>query len=98
MGRGLPYNMGLMEPGCTHQDFGRDAQPAAPNRPRCRAEFRAKRLDDILGNAQKVGFEVSAWCLYCVGDYSSVFSLFLLEWGYVFCLVAFHFGLGDFAV
>lgn len=71
MGRGLPYNMGLMEPGCTHQDFGRDAQPAAPNRPRCRAEFRAKRLDDISGNAQKVGFEVSAWCLYCVGGYSS---------------------------
>ena len=63
MGRGLPYNMGLMELGCTHQDFGRDAQPAAPNRPRCRAEFRAKRLDDILRNAQKkVGFEVSAWC------------------------------------
>ena len=53
MGRGLPYNMGLMEPGCTHQDFGRDAQPAAPNRPRCRAEFRAKRLDDILRDAQK---------------------------------------------
>jgi hypothetical protein len=36
--------------------------------------------------------------LYCVGGYSSVFSFFPLEGGYVFCGVAFHFGLGDFAV
>src|SRR5438093_9672558 len=27
--------MGLMEPGCTRRDFGRDVQPAVPNRPRC---------------------------------------------------------------
>ena len=38
-----------MEPGCTHQDFGRDVQPAAPNRPRCRAEaLGSGRLDDIF--------------------------------------------------
>ena len=24
-----------MEPGCTRRDFGRDVQPAVPNRPRC---------------------------------------------------------------
>ncbi len=27
--------MGLMELGCTRRGFGRDVQPAAPNRPRC---------------------------------------------------------------
>src|SRR6266851_2702575 len=27
--------MGSMELGCTRQGFGRDVQPAAPNRPRC---------------------------------------------------------------
>src|SRR6266516_3891368 len=27
--------MGLMESGCTRRDFGRDVQPAIPNRPRC---------------------------------------------------------------
>ena len=27
--------MGLMELGCTRQGFGRDVQPATPNRPRC---------------------------------------------------------------
>ncbi len=27
--------MGLMESGCTRQDFGRDVQPAIPNRTRC---------------------------------------------------------------
>src|SRR5438132_11400419 len=27
--------MGLMEPGCTRRDFGRDVQPAVPNGPRC---------------------------------------------------------------
>jgi hypothetical protein len=31
--------MGLMEPGCTLEDFGRPAQPAAPNRLRCRANW-----------------------------------------------------------
>src|SRR5436309_689491 len=34
-GRGLPQKMGLMESGCTRRDFGRDVQPAIPNRPRC---------------------------------------------------------------
>src|SRR5205807_2861131 len=27
--------MGLMGPGCTRRDFGRDVQPAVHNRPRC---------------------------------------------------------------
>jgi len=27
----------LMEPGCKSEGFGRPAQPAAPNRSRCRA-------------------------------------------------------------
>ena len=31
--------MGLMEPGCKLEDFGRPAQPAAPNRLRCRATW-----------------------------------------------------------
>ena len=79
MGRGLPYNMGLMEPGCTHQDFGRGAQPAAPNRPRCRAEFRVKRLDDILRNAQKSGILGVCMVFILWGVIVSVSSLFLLK-------------------
>ena len=35
--------MGLMEPGCTLEDFGRPAQPAAPNRLRCRAQVVSER-------------------------------------------------------
>ena len=35
--------MGLMEPGCKLEDFGRPAQPAAPNRLRCRAQVVSER-------------------------------------------------------
>ena len=31
--------MGLMESGCKPEDFGRPVQPAASNRPRCRAKW-----------------------------------------------------------
>jgi len=34
-------------------DFGRGVQPAAPNRPRCPAEFWVKRLDDIIEECAK---------------------------------------------
>ena len=35
--------MGLMEPGCTLEDFGRLAQPAATNRLRCRVNVVSER-------------------------------------------------------
>ena len=35
--------MGLMELGCTLEDFGRPAQPAASNRLRCRAQVVSER-------------------------------------------------------
>src|SRR4030042_3114584 len=35
--------MGLMEPGCKLEDFGRPAQPAVPNRLRCRAQVVSER-------------------------------------------------------
>ena len=58
--------MGLMEPGCTRQDFGRDVQPAAPNRPRCRAEaLGSGRLDDIKRGVEKWALHR---CLHGVHD------------------------------
>ena len=35
--------MGLMEPGCKLEDFGRLAQPAATNRLRCRVNIVSER-------------------------------------------------------
>ena len=35
--------MGLMEPGCKLEDFGRLAQPAATNRLRCRVNVVSER-------------------------------------------------------
>ena len=43
--------MGLMEPGCKLEGFGRPAQPAAPNRLRCRAQVVSERY---LVNRTKV--------------------------------------------
>src|SRR5213593_4136158 len=43
--------MGLMELGCTRRDFGRDVQPAAPNRPRCWAPSGAHARSDIKTEA-----------------------------------------------
>jgi|WetSurSiteA1Bulk_404760.scaffolds.fasta_scaffold215540_1 hypothetical protein len=35
--------MGLMEPGCNLEDFGRPVQPAATNRLRCRVNIVSER-------------------------------------------------------
>ena len=60
--------MGLMEPGCKPEGFGRPVQPAASNRPRCRAKKRC--LDDISGEL----LQVYAWEKgLCMVDYAFAF-------------------------
>jgi hypothetical protein len=58
--------MGLMEPGCKLEDFGRPAQPAVTNRLRCRARW---CLSDIWCNLS------SASCLACAWRIIIWFSL-----------------------
>ena len=55
--------MGLMEPGCKPEGFGRPVQPAASNRPRCRAKKQC--LDDICVNFYKcmLGKRACAWSI-----------------------------------
>ena len=50
--------MGLMEPGCKLEDFGRLAQPAATNRLRCRVNVVSERyLDETHIVSHGVGVE-----------------------------------------
>ena len=56
--------MGLMEPGCKLEDFGRLAQPAATNRLRCRVNVVSERylaetlLSQLCGNSIRLTY---AW-------------------------------------
>ncbi len=61
--------MGLMEPGCKLEDFGRLAQPAATNRLRCRVNVVSERyLDEthIVSKRCEVSIcLVYAWLTVC---------------------------------
>ena len=52
--------MGLMEPGCKLEDFGRLAQPAATNRLRCRVNVVSERY--LVRDAYC--FELSGRCMF----------------------------------
>ena len=51
--------MGLMEPGCKLEDFGRLAQPAATNRLRCRV--------NVVSERYLVETHVSEWAVELFG-------------------------------
>lgn len=57
--------MGLMEPGCNLEDFGRLVQPAATNRLRCRVNVVSERYLTETHIAQN-GVKSRCICLACV--------------------------------
>ena len=73
--------MGLMEPGCKLEDFGRLAQPAATNRLRCRVNVVSERY--LVGNASfgTVWSEVFGLCM--------VTHIFLKQFCFIFFVVFF---------
>ena len=73
--------MGLMEPGCTLEDFGRPAQPAAPNRLRCRAQVVSERY--LRENLYCVGCVVVLACawLIVIGEVAETNWDFLVTFG-----------------
>ena len=50
--------MGLMEPGCNLEDFGRLVQPAATNRLRCRV--------NVVSERYLVEMPVGLWLVVCL--------------------------------
>lgn len=57
--------MGLIEPGCKLEDFGRLAQPAATNRLRCRVNVVSERYLDETQHVSK-RCEVKYMLVLCV--------------------------------
>ena len=74
--------MGLMEPGCTLEDFGRPVQPAAPNRLRCRARW---CLSDIcVKPCEKARVEACAW-LIAISVVAEAIDIFGNFWLFFVC-------------
>jgi hypothetical protein len=78
--------MGLMEPGCKLEDFGRLAQPAATNRLRCRVNVVSERYlvhpcDKRVAVWSMCGY-VLPFCDYCFVAEAVLVDFFVIRFGF----------------